>query len=444
MLKLVKRWLPRGLFARSLLIMALPVLLLQVVSTFVFFDRHWSVMTNRLAFAVAGEIALAANAIENSDTAPDTEAPEIAKILSRLSAQNLDLLLTYKPGQAWQDSPQKPWKSAIRKPLANALKEQVRRPTIIEVHIPDKWIEVSVKLKDGVLRVLVPQKRLFDSSGYVFILWMTMVSLILLAIAILFMRNQIRPIRRLAIAAERFGKGRDVPNFKPEGAREVRQAANAFLGMRDRIRKQMTQRTAMLASVSHDLRTPLTRLKLQLAMLGDNADVQAMKEDVDAMSCLVDGYLAFARGEGGEPLQRVDLADQISRQVLAHKRQGDDIELSAHTAPVIKGRKLALERGFENIISNALKYGDRARIELWTETSDAVIAIEDNGPGIPPEEHEDVFKPFYRHDTSRNTETGGTGLGLAIAQDVISGHGGQIYLDESPLGGLKVIIRLPL
>ncbi|NCC21203.1 MAG: HAMP domain-containing protein [Alphaproteobacteria bacterium] len=436
---IMKRFLPRTLFGRSLIIVVAPIILLQMVTTYIFFDRHWNRMTGRLAFAVAGETAILADQFE-SDPPPET-VQRIAGYASR----NLELLIGFDRGGTLQtvDREHSGWDSIVASMLAGALENQVRRPFEIAVDIEDKWVSIGVQLTNGVLHVTLPQGRLFSSSGYIFLLWMFGTSIVLIVIAILFMRNQVRPIRRLAVAAERFGKGRDVPAFKPEGAHEVRQAARAFLEMHERVRRQIEQRTAMLAGVSHDLRTPLTRLKLQLAMLGDSPDVQACKADIEVMERMIQGYLDFARGEAGEVATRTDIARMLERLVAAAKREGADIVLSVQGDPGASIRPLAFERCLMNVVANARRFGTTVWINAAATEEAIEIAVDDNGPGVPEERYEDVFKPFFRLDSSRNVETGGVGLGLPIAMDVIHSHGGRIWLEKSKHGGLRVVMTVP-
>jgi two-component system osmolarity sensor histidine kinase EnvZ len=291
---------------------------------------------------------------------------------------------------------------------------------------------------------VAPRRRLFSSTTYIVILWMVGTSLALLAVATIFMRNQVRPIRRLATAADEFGKGRDSDDFRIEGASEVRQAAAAFNLMRDRIRRQLSQRTEMLAGVSHDLRTPLTRMKLALAMMGDGPDVADLKGDVSEMERMVGGYLAFAKGEGREPAVEIDLSELLHEVVGAALREGANIQLDAEEDLRLTLRPEAMRRCLTNLIGNAQRHAK----SIWVAAAyhgDAVeITIDDDGSGIPPDKREEVFRPFYRIDSSRNPETGGIGLGLTIARDVMRSHGGELTLSESPQGGLRASLRLPV
>lgn len=441
-----KDLLPRSLLGRSLLILVTPLFLVQIITTYMFFDRHWEKMSDRMAFALAGEIQMIAEQVEQDETGT------YAKRITPLAAQTLQLAVVYKEGEElnefYYDSKSKlvnaSRENIIEKTLAKALIDQVDRPFDIRVDADEKWVEVHVQLNEGVLVVAMPERRIFSSSGYVVLLWMVGSSIVLLIIAMFFMRNQVRPIRRLAVAAERFGKGRDVPFFKVEGAREVRQAARAFIDMKDRLRRQIQQRTAMLAGVSHDLRTPLTRMKLQLAMMEETADVKDLRTDIADMEKMIEAYLQFARGEGGEENERTDLNELIERVVRNANREAELVSYTPAANMTLLLRPVAFERCMQNLVGNALKYGTLAWITVKRIDDMIEICIDDNGPGVPESQYEDVFRPFYRGEASRNTKTGGVGLGLPIAQDIVLAHGGQIWLDKSPQGGLRVLIDLPV
>jgi two-component system osmolarity sensor histidine kinase EnvZ len=303
-------------------------------------------------------------------------------------------------------------------------------------------------MPDGVLSVLSPERRLYSFTSYLFIIWMLGSSLVLFSIATLFMRNQIRPIRRLAVAADAFGKGRDISDFRPEGALEVRQAARAFLLMRDRIRRQISQRTEMLAGVSHDLRTPLTRMKLQLAMMPDMAEVEEIKADVAEMQVMIDGYLSFARGDGEEEERQVDLSLLLAEIAGNARREGARLTLDPMVtqgdAVILPLRLLSLRRCLTNLIGNAARYGRHVWLSLERRGNFVEILIDDDGPGIPEDQREAVFRPFHRLEPSRNQKTGGVGLGLTIARDIARRHGGDILLRDSPQKGLRAVVRLPL
>lgn len=441
---LKRHFVPRSLLGRSLLILIIPILLIQIITIFVFFDRHWSKMTDRLAFAVAGEIRLMADAIERN---PDN--PETIERITGSAAKGLQILISYSPDEVL-DNPQNHqssglWQSMVTQTLATQLQEHLNKPFRIDADAQEKWFEISVQLDDGVMNVSLPERRVYSSSGYIFLIWMFVISTALLMLAILFMRGQIRPIRKLAVAAERFGRGQDTPNFKPEGAREVRQAAEAFIEMRARIKRQMEQRALMLAGVSHDLRTPLTRLKLQLAMDSSRPEALEMKHDVEDMERMIAGYLDFVRGEGEEDTVYTPLLPAITRSASTAQKQGREVHITVPETLTLSLKPMAFQRVLDNLIGNAARYATALWISAETAESFATIRIEDNGPGIPEAMYEEVFKPFMRVDTSRNAETGGVGLGLPIAMDIIHAHGGKIWLEKSAdHGGLAVIIRLPL
>ncbi len=434
----LKRFLPRTLFGRSLLIIVTPVILAQAVATWIFYDRHWDTMTNRLAFAVAGDIAMVISMLEHDPSADGRNWALAA------TAGSTDLIVTLEPGTRLPDAQKKP-SGLLERTLAKALEERVRRPFAINTRVAHEWYEIRVQMPDGVLSVMSPERRLFSPTSYIFILWMIGSASVLFTVAIVFMRNQIRPIKRLAAAAEALGKGREVQNFKPEGATEVRQAASAFLLMRERIQRQINQRTEMLAGVSHDLRTPLTRMKLALDMLGDGPEVEELMTDVAEMETMIEGYLAFARGEGTEAVQPSDLTRILNEVVAGARREGAEVMMD--TLPedlVLPLRPNATRRCLANLLSNARRHGTRIWVRAERRGRGIDIVIDDDGPGIPATARDDVFKPFFRLDSSRNQATGGAGLGLTIARDVARSHGGDITLGDSPQGGLRVLVRLPV
>jgi two-component system, OmpR family, osmolarity sensor histidine kinase EnvZ len=439
---LLKRILPRTLLGRMLLIILTPLVLLQVISTWVFYDRHYDTTTRRLAQGVAGDVAAVVQLLVREPGGVDRlQIFRMARNTMRIDFSfSEDSLLPARTTRASLNI----FTNTLDRKLTNALDEFVGRPFLIDTRTLDDGVEILVQLADGVLRALVPYKRLFSSTTYIFITWMLGSSIVLFGVAVIFMRNQVKPIRRLARAADSFGKGRDVANFKPEGATEVRQAATAFLRMRDRIRRQIDQRTEFLAGVSHDLRTPLTRMKLQLALLRDVSEAENLESDVAEMERMVEGYLAFARGEGSEQPQPTDVAALLHEVVAQMRRDGVNIDLHVEEVISLPLRQEAMRRCLTNLIGNAGRHGDHVSVRAGRRRRAIEITIDDDGPGIPQDRREDVFRPFFRLEQSRNPATGGVGLGLSIARDMVRNHGGDVTLEDAPEGGLRARIWLPL
>ena len=434
----LKRFLPKSLLGRAVLIIVMPLILLQVVATAIFFETHWDTVTRRLANGVAGDVAIIL------DHMRDYPGPENQAWIIKRARDRMELRVEMSPGEILENRHHLEDFGMMGQALAKALEERVRRPFELNPEEGDRQILMRIQLSDGVMTVLAPRKRLFSSTTYVFVIWMVGTSLILFAVAMMFMRNQVRPIRRLAVAAKAFGLDREVPRFKPEGATEVREAAIAFMEMRDRIKRHIQQRTDMLSGVSHDLRTPLTRMKLEVAMLGDGEAAGALNEDILEMEHMIEGYLAFARGEGREEPAMADLREQLSDVVSRNQRSGEAIDLHVEGDIRLPLKRVAFRRAVTNLIANALRYADHVSLRAGLRRQSVEIIIDDDGPGIPDDQLAEVFKPFVRLDQSRNPETGGVGLGLTIARDIIRGHGGDIDLSRSPQGGLRARIRLPL
>jgi len=434
-----RRFLPRSLFGRALLIIVTPLVLVQIVSTWFFYDRHWDIVARRLAQGIAGDVAMVADLWRRA------EAEDERQRVIDMALRHMDLRVEWRGGVALlPDDDEDEGGFFIAGQLYPALRERVDAPVRVDPLARPRDVEILVGLPDGVLEIVASQKRLFTSTAYVIILWTIGSSLVLFAVASLFMRNQVKPIRRLAQAAEDFGKGRDVPGFKPEGAVEVRQAAAAFLVMRERIQRQIDQRTAMLAGVSHDLRTPLTRMKLQLALSEPSAERTALQEDVEEMDRMIQGYLDFARGEGDETPVPTDLAAVVDEVVAGARRDGAEVAFQAERPLELPLKPSAMKRCLANLIGNAARYGTHVWVEARRRGRSVVITVDDDGPGIPAGEREAVFRPFYRLDPSRNRATGGVGLGFTIARDVARGHGGDVTLDVAPQGGLRVRLTLPV
>jgi two-component system, OmpR family, osmolarity sensor histidine kinase EnvZ len=435
-LRRLGRLLPKGLYARSLIIIIAPVVLLQSVIAYAFMERHWELVTRRLSSAVTADIAALIDVYQSYPQ--DADAATLMRIASERLNLDVDIL---RDADLPPPGP-KPFFSILDEALSRELSQKIDRPYWTDTVGRSSFIEIRVKLDDGVMRVLARRSQAYASNSHIFLVWMGASSLVLLGVAILFLRNQIRPILRLAEAAESFGKGRDI-EFRPRGAREVRQAGHAFLEMKRRIERAIDQRTTMLNGVSHDLRTILTRFKLSLALLKQTPEVEDLKRDVDEMTRMLEGYLAFARGDAGEPAVTTDLRALLEELQVDAERQGHVTDLDIVGDPMVTVRPDAFRRLLFNLVANAARHGDRIAISANHENRWLVVNVDDDGPGIPADLREEVFKPFVRLDEARNQDEGGSGLGLAIARDIARSHGGDIVLGDSPLGGLRATVRLP-
>jgi two-component system osmolarity sensor histidine kinase EnvZ len=435
---MIKKILPKSLLGRTLLIIVTPLVLLQLVSATVFYESHWRKVSRSMARSLSGDISALIELLHQD------HSPQGITAIRELAANNMGLVVSLEKNKILANVPEKKTVSIVDKMFVRSLKKSVQRPFKIDNKSLDNHLIVSIQLQEGVLEVILNRKRLFSSTTYIFVLWMVGTSMILFGVATIFMRNQVKPIRRLAAAADELGKGRDAPNFKPEGAREIRQASAAFIAMRDRIQRQITQRTDMLAGVSHDLRTPLTRMKLQLEMVKDSSDTAALKDDVADMEHMVEGYLAFARGEGFETLKPTNIAHILGDVVVSAKRRGAAVDFHTEGQFVVRIRQNAFKRCINNLLDNAHRYATHVSIRTGKRGDAIEIIVDDDGPGIPNHLRDEAFKPFFRLDESRNPETGGVGLGLTIARDIIRGHGGDIILSDSPSGGLRARLTLPI
>lgn len=438
LVRAIKRLMPTSLFGRSLLIIVLPVAIMQVAVTWAFFDAHWETVTSRLSEGLAGDIAWA---VESYGDDPSPTA--LAKIAQR-AERSMSLSIVLQEGRTLPTGRRPSLFAALDRSLQRALEARLDAPFWFDTTRYPAYVDIRVQTAKGVLRIIAPRDRAFATQGHIFILWMTGVTLLLTGIAIGFIRNQVRAIERLAEAADAFGRGGEVAAFKPYGAREVRQAAAAFIAMKDRIQAHIEQRTVMLAAVGHDLRTPLTRLKLELALAEPSDRIAAMKGDLAEMEHMIDEYLDFARGEGGEAAETLALETLIGAVVQGAEHLGAQIHVAVEPQLEIQARPMALKRALSNLVINAASHGRRVEISAAHCDQDSIeIAIEDDGPGIDPARYEEAFRPFSRLDESRNQNEKGVGLGLAIARDVARNHGGDVRLAPSALGGLKAILRLP-
>jgi two-component system, OmpR family, osmolarity sensor histidine kinase EnvZ len=433
-----KSWMPTGLYARALLIMIVPMVVLQSVVAFVFMERHWNTVTRHLSAAVVQDIAGIIDVYREYPQDKDRT------LLRRIAQQRLGLVVDFlPPGNMPQPGP-KPFFSLLDQTLSRQLSRQIGRPFWIDTVGNSNLVEIRIQLDDAVMRVFAQRSAAYASNWEIFLFWMVGTSSMLLIVAVLFLRNQIKPILRLADAAESFGKGREAPNFRPRGAREVRRAAQAFLEMKARIERTIEQRTAMLAGVSHDLRTILTRFKLELELIGEGPEIDAMRRDVDEMSMMLEDYLAFARGDSGENAQPTDMSAALEELRSDAERNGHTATTTFRGLPVVTVKPAAFKRCLGNLVSNAARHGNAIAIAGQRDHRYLTVTVDDDGPGIRPEMREEVFKPFLRLDNARNQDEVGTGLGLAIARDIARSHGGDITLGDSPMGGLRATVRVPV
>ena len=435
-LRQIKRFLPRSLLGRSLLIMLVPLVVVQLVALQFFYGSHQVIVSRRLSTAIASEIAVAVDQIQRYPSPADRDWT------MREVFQHQQLQMRFLPDeQLGKLGEQTSW--TISGSLSRAMSEVVQLPFSVDWTTRDDTVIIRVQVQDGVLETLAPRKRLYVSTVYLFVIWLVGSAALLFTVAALFMRNQVRALRRLAAGADAFGKGRDHGPIKPEGATEIRQAANAFNRMQERVRRFLTQRTAMLAGVSHDLRTPLTRLRLALALLGTRPeladDVTEMEADIAEMDRMIEGYLAFARGEGAEQATPTDVSIILEDIAINARRAGGDVALELPPRTVVTLRPDAIRRAITNLVGNASRHASHVFLSLNRPDPRGVeIVVDDDGPGIPADERESAFRPFA------SGKAGGTGLGLTIARDIVHAHGGEIVLEDSPYGGLRARIVLPV
>lgn len=431
-------YMPKRLYARSLLIIITPMILLQSVVAFVFMERHWQTVTQRLSTATVRDIAAIVDMVETLPARPDFAS------VQQIAKERLDLTIDLLPPEPLPPPSRTAFFNILDNILSQEITQRIKRPFWIDTVGNSRIVEIRIQLDEGVLRVFARRSQAYASNTHIFIVWMVGTSLVLLMVAIPFLRNQIKPILSLAEAAESFGKGRPMPrNFRPRGAEEVRRAGFAFIQMRERIERQIEQRTAMLSGVSHDLRTILTRFRLQLAMIGSKSDRDALNQDIDDMQQMLEGYLAFARGEAGEDAGTFDISDFLSRAEYDAKLRARAFTSTLTGPPQVHVRPGAFERLLSNVVGNALRYATAVDVTVVHEKGWLTITVDDDGPGIEPDKRDDVFKPFVRLDEARNLDASGTGLGLSIARDIARSHGGDIKLADSPKGGLRAQIRVP-
>eukprot|EP01037_Dinobryon_pediforme_P007318 gene7318-7388_t len=428
---------PKGLYARSLIIVIVPMVILQTAVAYFFMERHYQLVTRRLSADLTHDIGAVVDLYAASPN------PNQLRALQKLAADRWGLEIQIFPQEDLPPALPKPFFSLVDTAMSREISMQIKRPFWLDTIGRSRLIEIRIKMDNDVIRIIAPRNAAYVSNSHIFIMWMLGTSLVLLAVAVAFLRNQIRPILRLADAAEDFGKGREL-EFKPAGAREVRQAGNAFVEMKNRIARNIEQRTTMLNGVSHDLRTILTRFKLSLALMEQTPDLDAVQRDIDEMRMMLEAYLAFAKGDAGETPVKTDIRALLEELKSDAERNGHDTQISVSGETSIILRPAAFKRCIANLVSNAQRYGNNIALSVVRDKQFLTIFVDDDGPGIAANLREIVFRPFFRVDEARNQDEGGTGLGLAIARDIARAHGGEITLADSPLGGLRVHVKVPV
>jgi len=431
----IKKILPKRLFYRSLLIVAAPIILLQIIITVVFFDSLWIKANKGMTRSLVSEIRTLYDIYKSPDMAQ-------RQSIINLYNQNFDFVIAFKENEILPKNTTERWYSPMDRSLRRELKSSFKHSYWFDTTSYKEIVELRIKYKDGFLQIFFPKHKIAPSSARIFALWITFPGLLLIFIAIVFLKNQTRPIINLARAAERFGKGEFIKEFRPSGAREIRQAAYEFDKMRKRISVHLNQRSEMLSGISHDLRTPLTRLKLQLALLKQQDLAKKMSDDIEEMERMLNEYLEFSRNQKNEDTEIINIKSLIIDLVKKYDKKKIKTDFDGDIK--IHLRQNTFGRCLNNLINNGLSYGEKVEITTKKTIGDLIIFIDDDGPGIPQEEYEKVMKPFYRIDKSRGQNKSGVGLGLSIANDIVRSHGGNILLEKSPLNGLRVKITLPL
>ena len=430
----LKKFLPKKLFYRALIIVAAPIILLQITISIVFFDSIWIKANKGMTRSLVGEVKTLFDSFNSADT-------ETVIFLTNLYKKNFDFVINIKKSESLpttkSDRRFSPMDRSLRREMKPIFGNNYWFDTVTYIDL----VDLRVQTNDQVIQIFFPKDKIAPSSVRVFVLWITLPSIILILIAILFLRNQTRPIVKLSKAAERFGRGEKVDDLRPSGAAEIRKATIEFDKMMKRINKHLNQRSEMLSGISHDLRTPLTRLKLQLAMTDKKDTARKMASDIDEMEKMLNDYLQYAKSQSEEDYIEININDLVLN--ILRNFDSSKFDLKTIENVNIYGRKNLLKRSFSNIIENGLSYGDKIFVEIKKSVGNAIIIIEDNGPGLSKKEYENVFKPFYRVDKSRSLNRSGVGLGLSISQDIVKSHGGNILLSESKYKGLAVKISLP-
>ena len=432
--KFIKNLLPKRLFYRGLLIVAVPIIVLQVTITLVFFDSLWIKTNKGMTKALVGEIVTIIDIYND-------ESEYNKKIVTDLYNKNFSFSVRFLKNEKLPDIKVERWFSPMDRTLRRELKTRINEYWFNTIAYKEV-VDLRIKFKNGVLQIFFPKERIQASSLRIFALWITLPAILMITIAIIFLKNQTRPIIKLAEASERFGRGEDVDEYTPSGALEIRKAGYEFDRMRKRILRHLNQRSEMLSGISHDLRTPLTRIKLQLALIKDNTLSKKLSDDVDEMEKMLNEYLQFASSGSKEKTETFDLSELVENVI--NKYENTNILKDFKKRIYFNGRRNLIQRCINNLIDNSMKYGEKTKIIIEKIKSNIVITIEDDGPGIPKSEYKNVIKPFYKIDKSRSESKSSVGLGLAISSDITKSHGGDINFSKSNLGGLKVMISLPV
>ena len=430
---ILKKFIPSSLLGRSLIIVFVPIITIVILTTLVFFQTSWNIISKRLTQSVVADINVLVKLLEED---LKLEAINIAQ-------KDFKMNFEYKENTKINPSSFKKQRGILSKRLSESL-EELNRPFFYDLSNLEKGAKIVIQLENDLIIVKVNKDRLYNETAFVFLLWMFFVSFMLLILSYYFMKSQIRPLKRLSIIAETFGRGLDAPELKESGASEIRQTTNAFNQMRTRIKRFLKQRTDMLAAVSHDLRTPLTRMKLQISLMKNETSKIELENDINEMIAMLNSYVNFVKGEAPEPIERININSLI--QNICDTNILKDLEILNLSIKKIEtsGRPLQIKRALQNIIDNSKRYANKISIEANIYKDECIISISDNGPGIPEKNFEDVFKPFFTLDPSRNKLKGESGLGMTIARDIVRSHGGEIKLSKSLMGGLKTTLELPL
>ena len=428
-----KRIVPSTLIGRSIIIIFLPIIILVLITSLIFYQTSWNIISKRLAESVAADINVLVKLIED----------DLDKYAQQISKDDFKMTINITKEKSITNLPSKKNRGILSERLEQSLKN-LNRPFVYDLSNLEKGALINIQIDKDLLTINVNKDRLYSESAFVFLLWMIFASIILFFTSYFFMNRQLKPLKRLAIIAETFGRGLNAPELKSVGAYEIRQTSQAFNQMRTRIKRYLNQRTEMLAGVSHDLRTPLTRMKLQISFLKDKKAKTELEIDINEMTAMLDSYVSFVKTESPETIENININELIKDCLKNIDKSKYKIKIFEKNFIRTSGRPIQLKRAFQNIIDNSKRYGDKIDINIYLKDVDCIVEINDNGMGIPKDKYEDVFKPFFTLDPSRNKLKGESGLGLTITRDIIRSHGGEIKLDESELGGLKFTVILPL